>query len=284
MGQNKKELNLLLDFIKQIYSNPDNSEFAAGIQSMILNDIKINDHGSNSKIDEIYEYCLNKNLHEQAEDLYKNFPIATLHSNLIENYVKMEEARRRNDFDEFGLHLYQQIESIVNYLIKDPNVISIIEKLRKQPSSMEINRYSNPNGKVSQRHESKSIESFLIYVDPNADPNSIKKDVEGPINKQFATEKFKFILYFVCYGGRYHLNLSDEWINKTTCFSEIYNVRNHVHSGCDFSDRQKEKYLAVTANKSQSYLKFISFLLFFIEGVEKGYPLTEELVEWANSI
>ena len=93
---------------------------------MIKKDLQGNKASWSGKIDEIYEYCLKKNLHEQAEDLYKDFPLVSIRTTLIEDYVRMEEARRRNDFDEFGLHLYQQIEAIVNTLSKDEGLSAIV--------------------------------------------------------------------------------------------------------------------------------------------------------------
>ena len=35
MGQDKKQLTKLLKFVKELYEDPDNKEFAAGIQSLI---------------------------------------------------------------------------------------------------------------------------------------------------------------------------------------------------------------------------------------------------------
>ena len=76
MGKDKnKQLRQLLAFVKDLYDNPDNKEFAAGIQELVLEDIKhIQDYKDKDvwtrQISEIYELCLKKNLREQAEDLY----------------------------------------------------------------------------------------------------------------------------------------------------------------------------------------------------------------------
>ena len=129
MGQDKKQLEHLLSFVSAVYNDPDNKEFAAGIQAMIKKDLQGDKASWSGKIDEIYEDCLKKNLHEQAEDLYKDFPLVSIRTTLIEDYVRMEEARRRNDFDEFGLHLYQQIEAIVNTLSKDEGLSAIVGKM-----------------------------------------------------------------------------------------------------------------------------------------------------------
>ena len=40
MGQDKKQLTKLLAFVKEVYDNPDNKEFAAGIQAIVIKDLK----------------------------------------------------------------------------------------------------------------------------------------------------------------------------------------------------------------------------------------------------
>ena len=93
MGRDKKELLANLQvFVKSLYSNPDNKEFAAGIQSIVLNDMRSEPSRDtwSKQISEIYELCLKKNLREQAEDLYKDFPIIEIASGLVDYYIKME--------------------------------------------------------------------------------------------------------------------------------------------------------------------------------------------------
>lgn len=77
MGQDKKQLTKLLAFVKGLYDDPDNKEFAAGIQAIVLKDFHTGQGREIwiKQISEIYELCLKKNLREQAEDLYKSFPM-----------------------------------------------------------------------------------------------------------------------------------------------------------------------------------------------------------------
>ena len=45
MGKDKKkQLTQLLSFVKELYDHPDNKDFAAGIQALVLNDIKQEGH------------------------------------------------------------------------------------------------------------------------------------------------------------------------------------------------------------------------------------------------
>ena len=73
MGQDKKQLTKLLAFVKEVYDNPDNKEFAAGIQAIVIKDLKAKN--DDNKIAEIYEYCIHQILKEQAESLYDDFPL-----------------------------------------------------------------------------------------------------------------------------------------------------------------------------------------------------------------
>ncbi len=135
MGQDKKsKLKQLLAFIQDLYDNPDYKDFAAGIQSFVLKDLRQEQRTEwSQQIADIYEYCLMKNLREQAEDLYKDFPMTDIAPRLVEHYVDMEESRRKNDFDAFGLNLYLQVELIVETLIKDPAVVAAYDSIRNLP-------------------------------------------------------------------------------------------------------------------------------------------------------
>ena len=89
MGQDKKQLTKLLAFVKEVYDNPDNKEFAAGIRSLLGSGDSKSTVDS-EKIDEIYEFCLEKNAKDQAEGLYDEFPFESIKDSLIEDYVIME--------------------------------------------------------------------------------------------------------------------------------------------------------------------------------------------------
>ena len=40
------------------------------------------------RLNQIYEYCIEKIIRKQAEDFYKDFPITTIVSTLIDDYVR----------------------------------------------------------------------------------------------------------------------------------------------------------------------------------------------------
>ena len=50
MEQNKKQLTKLLDFVKELYNNPDNKEFAAGLDDFVLSKLAITTNDNIEKI------------------------------------------------------------------------------------------------------------------------------------------------------------------------------------------------------------------------------------------
>lgn len=295
MGQDKKQLEHLLNFVKTIYNDPDNKEFAAGIQSMIKNDLQGDKTSWSGKIDEIYEYCLKKNLREQAEDFYKNFPLESIRTTLIEDYVRMEEARRNNDFDEFGLHLYQQIEAIVNTLSKDEGLTILVEKMMFQPAYLktfelvegedgQMHKRNYPEEELSptKRAGKRTVAEFVLIMGEDQERNAAK--IQKTLPQHSALDKLYLILYFVCFHAEMYNTVWESWQANRSLFSTIYNVRNHVHREGDSTEKQKEAYDTAVSKKSQSYLSFLSALVFLVDRVEKGFPVSKELEDYANSL
>ena len=77
-------------------------------------------------------------------------------------------------------------------------------------------------------------------------------------------------------------NMFAEWREQTNLFSDIYSVRNRVHAGGDCSEYDKRRYEHIKANATQMYIRMLTFLIFLVEGVKAGYPLSQELVEFAE--
>ena len=115
MGQDKKQLTKLLAFVKGLYDDPDNKEFAAGIQAIVMADSKeIRD----VRFEEIYEYCIQKNARAQAKAVYSKFPIKEISEKLSDDYLLMESFKRRGDFLNFSAQLFRQIEGIANFICR----------------------------------------------------------------------------------------------------------------------------------------------------------------------
>ncbi len=281
MGQDKKQLESLLSFVESIYDNPANKEFINGIRRLVKNDP---DNGLNDpRIEEIYEMCIRRILREQAESAYEGFPLIEIKEDLISDYIKMERAHRENDIDEFGIRLYRQIESISRYLSKDEAISRVVSQMTDVPYLVE-----SRNGKPSVGHRQKEYRSGDA-VKPIFDIVLIGKSKTEkknlPLREQYAIDMLRLIIYYVCFGGMLQSGvLYDTWKTQTGICSDIYSVRNRVHGGNDCTEHDRMVYERMSNSKSQSFHRMLSFLFFFIDGIKKGFPISKELIAFAESV
>lgn len=280
MGQDKKQLTKLLAFVKSLYDDPDNKEFAAGIQAIVLNDFQTENKRESwtKQINEIYELCLMKNLREQAEDLYKDFPITSISSDLASLFVQMEDARRHNDFDAFGFNLYQQIELIVNTLIKETNISLIYSEIKELKPFTKYDKNSNSRVRVEDKKYSKA-ELFILIAKKEDSGELSYRSIGKQLASLSALEKARAIIYIVNKGCEVDLYAKNNVIQFFETLSSIYNVRNHdAHSGGVITEFQERQYQKLVADKTQNYLYFLSFLLAFLQGISANYPLQDRIL------
>lgn len=285
MGQDKKQLTKLLKFIKELYDDPDNKEFAAGIQAIVLNDLRAENKRETwtKQINEIYELCLKKNLREQAEDLYKDFPMTGIVENLVTLYVNMEDAHRSNDFDSFGRYLFLQIELVVGTIIKESNDFhKIYDAIRNMKPLTKYNRETNTSYRADfiqnsynkegtkQKVVKDTVDKFLFISNESCGK---------PIDSLGAIDKCRTVLYTICYQAKVTGWPTEDF----DALSGIYNIRNHEsHSGVNMTESQQYYYDRLIVNKTKNYLRFLGFLLSFIKGISENYPLSEELYRLAG--
>ena len=292
MGQEKEYLTKLAAFVKACYEDLNDDDFAAEIKAIVMDDIK--DDIQNGKIDEIYELCIHKNLLQQANSVYSSFAMPSIKDKLISRYIKMEKARRENDFDDFGLRVYQQIELIVNTIAEDEEVAYVVEKMLRVPYMTRSDREDDRIASKPDGTESQSIGKFVLINSTNAGKSKSQK-MSIPLSEQYATDKVRLIVFFMCFRGmirtgkinnpdsrrqEYYKDY-DEWTHYTQICSDIYTVRNSVHSGKEPSEYEESRYEDLSKNPEQTYLSFLSFLFYFIQGVNKGYPIPQDLYDFA---
>ena len=118
MGQNKQELVHLLNFVKQIYSNPDNGEFIAGIQGMVLD----GDFNVKKDISEIRE-----NLQMRGQ---QSIDYSFVRDEVVRNQLRVDNIRMENAalnmsmsdterFNSFCINAFLQVENLVNYYFRE---------------------------------------------------------------------------------------------------------------------------------------------------------------------
>ena len=88
----------------------------------------------NERINQIYEYCIEEIIRTQANDIYKDFPFLSIKDTLIGDFVRMESFRRKDNFGDFCLALYQQIECMTNRLCEKKELSDITEKMWGYPA------------------------------------------------------------------------------------------------------------------------------------------------------
>lgn len=292
MGQEKEYLTKLAAFVKACYEDLNDDDFTAEIKAIVVDDIK--DDIQNGKIDEIYELCIHKNLLQQANSVYSSFSMPSIKDKLVSRYIKMEKARRENDFDDFGLRVYQQIELIVNSIAEDEEVAYVVEKMLKVPYLTRSDREDDRIASKPDGSESQNIGNFVLINSINAGKSKSQK-MSIPLSEQYATDKVRLVVFFICFKGmirtgkiynpdsrrqEYYKDY-DEWTHYTQICSDIYTVRNRVHSGKEPSEYEVSRYEELTKHPEQTYLSFLSFLYYFIQGVNNGYPIPQDLYDFA---
>ena len=79
------------------------------------------------RINQIYEYCIEEIIRKQANEFYTDFPLQSIKDTLIGDFIRMESFRRKDNFGDFCLSLYQQIECITSRPLKSPFLRDIVQ-------------------------------------------------------------------------------------------------------------------------------------------------------------
>ena len=75
----------------------------------------------------------------------------------------------------------------------------------------------------------------------------------------------------------------DQFVGENRIFGELYALRNRVHRGNDLTEKEIERTKQVESNPSRGFLTLTAFLTWFIDSVNKGYPLSNELVTFSKT-
>jgi|GEM_PF-513426 len=224
------------------------------------------------RLDDIYELCIERIIKEQANAFYKDFPIEAIRSQLVDDFIRMERARRRDDFVDFCMAVYQQIECMVNKIGNDSNLNTVAEKLFAYPA------YSLDGNFAHRKEDSTFLISHLIFGKGEYVKN------KQSVASQQAMDKFKCILYFVCYKSSPKSSDYEKFISISSDVYDIYNYRNKNHRGNLPTEKQQEIYNRIDPVQSLYYLKIIGLLAEIAEMIQNGFPLSTELIEYAQSI
>lgn len=132
MGQDKnKQLTKLLAFVKDLYDNPDNKEFAAGIQSIVISDkdfmkryreaTATGDPGALQKIESYLS--LDFKIDSELLEDYSFITDEGVRRQLLSDYREMLRYQfgtrsHKVDFLEFCRYAHLQTEMLINYYLE----------------------------------------------------------------------------------------------------------------------------------------------------------------------
>lgn len=263
---NIENLRKLLTFLKQqILSNPQNKWFAKDLYDIIA-------PSTDGKITDIYELCIEDIIRHQAEEYYRDFVLEDIRDILVKDFVKMEHWRRRNNLDEFGLAVYQQVECIVNRLSRD---LVVGEVFRTMQNALCYVDSVNP---VVENRYAKSTYTIGRLLFMNDAPKKSLTDLSA----QWAFDKFKSINYFVCHRACLTNHEFTAFNDENNTFSALYTLRNKNHRGNQLTEKEISRLSDIEKNPSRTYLLFSAFLNWFTESVNKGFPLSAQLISFSK--
>ena len=219
---------------------------------------------STEKIDAIYEYCIERVIHDQAKHFYEYFPITELIDQLVVDYCRMEKYRRQNNFEDFCLAVYQQVENITNWFCKRPKFIDLY-KSKKNSKHCFKDKNGNPSYKDTKGNV-ETIGQVIITSD-----YSKRKDLE--LMKLYFNERIRAVLYFVYFNEKTTKYVFDTKYNE---LNELYQCRNLNHRGAIQSSFQNDIIEKIKPHKYNYYLKFTGLLVDFVECIGEFMAKKEE--------
>lgn len=260
---NRENLKKLLAFLKsKILTIPDNQWFANELHKTLA-------PVSDARILDIHEQCIETILQEQANEFYENFIITEIRPQLIADYIKMEHWRRRNNIQEFCMALYQQIEAITNHLGRDSDLNLIWRNIRSANFLVDTLKNS-----IKVRWEKgDTIEKKIIYK-----PENYGKELK----ELGAMDKFKAILFLIVYKTYVDGNNKSFFYEDFNKACDIYMVRNLNHRGNIIDENKSERISYIIDNPTFAMCSLLGFYAHFVSGINKGYPVSLELVEFAE--
>jgi hypothetical protein len=242
--QDKEKLKKLIDIFEELLKIKGNEWLIDAILEKIKSTSSLDEISKHSIIKDIHEHCIEEVIQKQANEFYSDFKLKEIKPKLVIDFVKMEHERRRDDFENFSLCTFQQIENITNYLF----------------DNMILGEWENEKNKIA-----------IQYFDKNKN-QQVKKTVNeivfGNAKDWFINVKFKALLYFLYFNKTIKAQI--QFNQLVDSFNEIYQIRNLNHRGSSPTTHQEETLKKIYGNESKYYLKFYGFLEDFVKTINKN--------------
>ncbi len=252
--KDKEKLKKFVQIISDLLKVEGNDWLIDEILETIRKTSSIEEIVKHSVIQNIYEHCVELKIKKQATEFYNSFPIQEIKNQLIQDYQKMEHERRRDDFENFCLCVYQQIENISNYLFEQ-KIKSIWDS---EKDKIAIKSFFD---RIQQK-----------YVIPRSGGTSLEQLVfQGTdTSKWYTNRKFRAVLYFFYFNQ----NVTRDDYNFNSIYfthEEIYQMRNQNHRGSVPTPYQQKTLNKIKGSESRYYFKFYGFLQDFVNHIESSY-------------
>ena len=230
------------------------------------------------RLSQIYEYCIEDILRKQAENFYAPLCNNTIKEKLVYDYIRMESFRRKNEFGDYTLALYQQIETILNAIFMVSGFKEIINKM-----------WNETFYKYWDKSKKQFVEWTIGSIVLGTDKDNIKWYTEGidrAQNDKFnARDKIRIVLFYFkyfensnydcensCYISNYNYN---DYKFLFDALWDIYSCRNTNHRNPEQNENEKVK--AIMQKTSYSYFQFNWTLTEFV-WLTKDYINTIESI------
>ena len=251
-----------------------------GVKDQDSNTIVIN----GNRIDDIYEYCIEKVIKKQSQEFYEDFPLKSIEGTLVEDFCRMESFRRKDNFGDFCLSLYQQIENMTNRLCTNSSLCEIAEKMWAYPAYIKTGK--DIQSSIQNRLNSDYTVAALVFPGVNKKsglPNSIEKS-KTTLQSLYALDKIRTVVYFLGFKAEMKASDYDYYVEITNLLSDIYQCRNMNHRGNILTPWEKEAINRITKTKSFSYFKFIGALTQYVEFIKSGWEELPRMLQYAQSL
>ena len=235
------------------------------------------------RLSQIYEFCIEKIIRKQAEDFYHDFPITSIVPTLIDDYVRMESFHRKDNFGDFCLALYQQIENITNKICESPDLSEVTDKMWGHMAYVKA-----PEGQqepdIKDRTGKTDIANLIFYgTSKSGIPNAVEKSKKS-LQNQYASDKIRIVVYFYGFGTKLKSSDFDSFREITGLLNDIYQCRNMNHRGNTLTQWEEETLHRIIPMKSFYYFKFLGCLAQFVTFIKKGNIEMPNIVAYAKSI
>lgn len=242
-------------------------------------------------INQIYEYCIEKVLRKQAKEFYKDFPLTEIVLNLENDFVRMAAFQRKDNFGDFCLALYQQLECITNTLCESKLLNEIAGKMWGYPAYVKTEWDKENNCEkpllLSERSDSSTFTiAALVFPGQNKKtglPYSVEKS-KSSLQSLYAADKMRCIVYFVGYGTLMRASDYNNYKEFVSLLTDIYLCRNMNHRGNTLNQWEQDTLNRIEPLKSFYFFKYLGVLSQYVEYIKLGMPKMSDLETFTKTL